>query len=64
PVGGRREYEYVRYFFSNLSPDIRAIFIHHCALLGIRCTLSNHRNVSVSHRHSVAMLESFVGPKR
>jgi hypothetical protein len=64
PVGGRRQYEYVRYFFSNLSADIRAIFTDHCRLLGIRCTLSNHRNVSVSHRHSVALLESFVGPKR
>jgi hypothetical protein len=64
PVGGRRQYEYVRYFFSNLSADIRGIFVGHCALLGIRCTQSNHRNISVSHRDSVALLESFVGPKR
>jgi hypothetical protein len=64
PVGGRRQYEYVRYFFSNLSADIRQIFVAHCQLLGIRCTRSNHRNISVSHRHSVAVLESFVGPKR
>ncbi|MEA2397782.1 MAG: hypothetical protein QOK25_1338, partial [Thermoleophilaceae bacterium] len=64
PVGGRRQYEYVRYFFSNLSADIRQIFVAHCQLLGIRCTRSNHRNISVSHRHSVALLESFVGPKR
>jgi hypothetical protein len=63
PVGGRREYEYVRYFFSNLSADIRSIFVDHCELLGIRCTQSNHRNISVSHRYSVALLESFVGPK-
>jgi hypothetical protein len=63
PVGGRRQYEYVRYFFSNLSADIRQIFVGHCQLLGIRCTQSNHRNISVSHRHSVAVLESFVGPK-
>ena len=64
PVGGRRQYEYVRYFFSNLSADIRGIFVAHCELLGIRCTQSNHRNISVSHRDSVALLESFVGPKR
>ena len=64
PVGGRRQYEYVRYFFSNLSADIREIFVAHCELLGIRCTQSNHRNISVSHRDSVALLESFVGPKR
>jgi hypothetical protein len=60
----RRQYEYVRYFFSNLSADIRQIFVAHCQMLGIRCTQSNHRNISVSHRHSVAVLESFVGPKR
>ena len=57
------EYAYPRYFFSNLSEDIRRIFCDHCALLGIRCTQPNARNISVSHRHSVAILDSFVGPK-
>jgi hypothetical protein len=63
PVGGRRTYAYPRYFFSNLSADIRAIFTEHCELLGIRWTLSNHRNVSISHRRSVALLDQFVGDK-
>jgi hypothetical protein len=63
PSGRVREYEYVRYFFSNLSEDIRRIFCEHCELLGIRWTRSNHRNISVSHRDSVALLERFVGPK-
>jgi hypothetical protein len=57
-------YAYIRYFFSNLSPDIRQIFIDHCVLLGVRVTQSNHRNLTVSHRDSVAILDSFIGPKR
>lgn len=56
-------YEYPRYFFSNLSVDIRQIFCEHCDLLGIRWTQSNPRNMSISHRDSVALLDSFVGPK-
>ncbi len=35
-----------------------------CELLGIRWTQSNARNISVSHRDSVALLDSFLGPKR
>ena len=35
----------------------------HCELLGIRWTQSNPRNISVSHRRSVALLDEFVGPK-
>ena len=63
PSGRTAEYEYPRYFFSNLSAGIRRIFCEHCALLGIRCTQSNPRNISVSHRKSVALLDEFVGPK-
>jgi hypothetical protein len=64
PSGRVAEYEYPRYFFSNLSADIRAIFCAHCELLGVRWTQSNLRNISVSHRRSVALLDEFVGPKR
>lgn len=63
PSGRIASYSYVRYFFSNLSADIRQIFIDHCQLLGIRVTQSNHRNLTVSHRNSVAVLEELVGPK-
>ena len=63
PSGRTRHYEYPRYFFSNLSADIRRIFCDHCELLGIRWTQSNPRNISVSHRDSVAILDGFVGPK-
>jgi hypothetical protein len=58
------EYAYVRYFFSNQSADIRQLFIEHCALLGVRVTHPNPRNLSVSHRDSVAVLETVIGPKR
>jgi hypothetical protein len=63
PSGRIASYSYVRYFFSNHSADIRQTFIDHCELLGIRVTQSNHRNLTVSHRKSVAILEKFVGPK-
>ena len=56
-------YEYPRYFFSNLSEDIRGIFCEHCELLGIRWTQSNPRNISISHRKSVALMDEFIGPK-
>ena len=56
-------YEYPRYFFSNLSDDIRRIFCEHCELLGIRWTQSNPRNISISHRRSVALMDEFIGPK-
>jgi hypothetical protein len=60
---GPRQYEYVRYFFTNYSADIRGIFCTSCDLLGIRWTQSNPRNISISQRGSVAVLDSFVGPK-
>jgi hypothetical protein len=63
PSGRTAQYEYPRYFFSNLSGDIRRIFTDHCEQLGIRWTQSNPRNVSISHRTSVARLDEFVGSK-
>jgi hypothetical protein len=63
PSGRVAEYEYPRYFFSNLSADIRGLFCEYCERLGVRWTQSNHRNISVSHRRSVAILDAFIGPK-
>ena len=62
--GRLRTYSYARYFFSNRSADIRSIFRDHCELLGVRVTQSNARNLSISHRPSVAILDRIVGPKR
>ena len=64
PSGRTKEYAYPRYFFSNLSSDIVAIFRDHCDLLGVRTTMANHRNVSISNKKSVAILDQVVGPKR
>jgi hypothetical protein len=58
-----RTYEYLRYSFSNASPDIRRIFCEACDELGIRWRQMNARNISVAKRDSVAMLDQFVGPK-
>ncbi len=57
PSGRVAEYAYARYFFSNLSADIRGLFCATCDQLGVRWTLSNPRNVSVAHRKSVAVLD-------
>ena len=58
PSGRVAEYAYARYFFSNLSPDIRGLFCSTCDALGVRWTLSNPRNVSVAQRPSVARLDA------
>jgi hypothetical protein len=63
PSGRVAQYAYPRYFFSNLSADIRGLFCESCERLGLRWTQSNPRNISVSHRASVALLDENVGPK-
>jgi hypothetical protein len=63
PSGRVAEYAYPRWFFSNRSADIRALFCEYCEKLGVRWTQSNARNISVSHRTSVALLDSFVPAK-
>lgn len=60
---GPREYSYPRYFFTNYSEDIREIFCSVCDRMGIRWSQSNWRNISISHRKSVARLDQFIGPK-
>jgi hypothetical protein len=63
PSGRVAEYAYPRYFFSNLSADIRGLFCESRERLGLRWTQSNRRNISISHRTSVALLDENVGPK-
>ena len=64
PSGRVAEYAYVRYFFTNYSADIQRILCEHCDLLGIHWTHSSFKNISIAHRDSVAILDSFIGPKR
>ena len=63
PSGRLAEYAYPRWFFSNLSEDIRALFREYCERVGVRWTRSNHRNISISHRASVALIDEHVGEK-
>jgi hypothetical protein len=63
PSGRVAEYAYPRWFFSNRSVDIRGLFCEYCERLGIRWTQSNPRNISISHRASVALVDSFVPVK-
>jgi hypothetical protein len=60
---GVHRYAYPRYFFTNVSTDIRDLFCEHCELVGVHWTQSNWKNISVSHRDSVSILDSFIGPK-
>jgi hypothetical protein len=54
---------YPRYHFTNVSPDIRAIFGRACDQLGVEWRQNNRVSLSVARRASVALLDEFVGPK-
>ncbi|MEU1707294.1 helix-turn-helix domain-containing protein [Streptomyces sp. NPDC005706] len=67
-VGGeRRRYEYPRYFFTNVSDDIRRLYTDTLDRLGItwtHCTRhGNPYNISVARKASVALMDAHVGPK-
>jgi len=61
---GPARYEYPRYHFTNASDDIRGLFLEACRLIGVDCRPNNVRHLSVAKRQSVAILDSFIGPKR
>jgi hypothetical protein len=54
---------YVRYMFSNASSDIRDIFCDTCDQLGIEWRQPKERVISIARRNSIALLDTFVGPK-
>jgi hypothetical protein len=59
-----KDYAYPRYFFSQVSKDIQAIFCSSLDRLGIHYTFSRRGlDVSIARRESVARLDSFVGKK-
>jgi hypothetical protein len=58
-----RQYEYVRYQFSNRSGDIRSLFTQACDRLAIEWRQMNGHTISVARRSSVTRLDAFVGPK-
>ncbi|MGW3556987.1 hypothetical protein ACWDNT_06380 [Streptomyces sp. NPDC000963] len=65
--GERKRYEYPRYFFTNVSDDIRRLYTDTLDALGVEWTrcVRNGRpyNVSVARRASVALMDLHVGPK-
>ena len=56
--------DYPRYFFSNLSADIRDIFVEACARVGVESRPAGDRNISVARKESVAILDVLIAPKR
>ncbi|RII18409.1 hypothetical protein DSC45_10860 [Streptomyces sp. YIM 130001] len=67
-VGGvRKRYEYPRYFFTNVSDDIRELFTGTLDRLGVtwtHCTRNgNPYNISVARKASVTLMDAHVGPK-
>ncbi|MFI9543604.1 helix-turn-helix domain-containing protein [Streptomyces sp. NPDC052016] len=66
-AGERKRYEYPRYFFTNVSEDIRRLYTDTLDKLGVawtHCTrYGNPYNISVAKKASVALLDAHVGPK-
>jgi hypothetical protein len=56
-------YAYPRYFFTNASLDIRTMFSDTCDIVGVRWTQTNARNIAVSRRRDVELLDRYIGPK-
>lgn len=56
--------EYPRYMFTNASDDIRSLFCRTVEQLGCTWTTANARNIAISRRPDVELLDSFIGPKR
>jgi hypothetical protein len=59
-----KAYEYPRYFFSNESVDIQAIFTAALERVGVRWRNNRGNSVSIARRAGVALLDEHVGPKR
>lgn len=54
---------YPRYLFDQVSDDIRRLFCDTCERLGVEYTRSKWKTVSIARAGSVALLDSFIGPK-
>ena len=58
-----KAYEYPRYFFSNVSTDIMEICQWALDLQNVDWRMNNPHSLSVAKASSVAILDSFIGPK-
>ena len=54
---------YPRYFFSQVSDDIRRLFCETCEKIGVEYRLNRWDSVSIARAPSIAILDSFIGPK-
>lgn len=61
-VRGKR-YAYPRYFFSNESADIMALCAAALDRIGAQWRLNRRNSLSVARASSVALLDTFIGPK-
>jgi hypothetical protein len=55
--------DYPRYFFNQVSDDIRRLFCEACRMMGVDYTWNRWDCVSIARAPSVAILDSFIGPK-
>jgi hypothetical protein len=55
--------DYPRYFFSNYSIDIQALYVATVDKLGLQITQTNANNFAISRREDVAWLDKHVGAK-
>lgn len=62
-AGGERSYAYPRYFFKNVSDDIRELACWALDLCNIAWRASDARTISVARSEDVAALDPLVGPK-
>jgi hypothetical protein len=53
-----------RYSFSNKSPDIKGIFCDACERIGVHWTAAGETTIYGSRKADVALLDTFIGPKR
>jgi hypothetical protein len=54
----------VRYHFSNLSGDIKRLYCKSLDALGVQWTRPCAKQIAVYRKASVAILDTFVGPKQ
>ncbi|MEU6345458.1 helix-turn-helix domain-containing protein [Streptomyces sp. NPDC046977] len=62
-AGQPKRYAYPRYFFTNVSADIRRLCTDTLDALGVAWRQSNASNISVARKESVALMDRFIGPK-
>ena len=62
-LAGMKEYRYARYFFTNESADIRALFTSTCEAVGVQYRRMTRNDISVARRESVRLMDEFIGPK-